>query len=125
MGLGQAPLAEAAGDRARGLRRWWLDRPLRAKGLIVVAGPLIALVGITSASLALQYNERQERSVARAGLNLSSTADQVLADAVDAETGVRGYAATGDPAFLAPYHLALTRIGADRALLPEGRHCRG
>ena len=31
---------------------------------------------------------------------LSTSAQQVLADAVNAETGVRGYAATGDPLFL-------------------------
>jgi hypothetical protein len=40
-------------DQQRGLQRWWLDRSLRAKGLIVVAVPLIALLGITSANLVL------------------------------------------------------------------------
>jgi signal transduction histidine kinase len=57
---------------------------VRAKGLIVVAVPLIALIGTTSASLALQYNERQERSAATAASGLSSAAD-----AVNAESGVR------------------------------------
>jgi CheY-like chemotaxis protein len=28
VGVGQAPLAAPAADRARGLRRWWLDRPV-------------------------------------------------------------------------------------------------
>ncbi len=32
-------------------RQWWLDRSVRAKGMIVIAVPLIAT---TSASLALQ-----------------------------------------------------------------------
>jgi hypothetical protein len=41
------------------LQRWWLDRSVRAKEMTVVAVPLIALTGITSASLAVQYNERQ------------------------------------------------------------------
>jgi hypothetical protein len=41
----------------------------------------------------------------------------VLADAVNAETGVRGYAATRDPLFLAPYNLTLTRIDAERRSL--------
>ena len=36
------------------LRRWWLDRSVRVKGMIVVAVPLIALVGVTSAILVLQ-----------------------------------------------------------------------
>ena len=34
---------------------------VRVKGMIVVAVPLIALIAVTSASLVLQYNERQER----------------------------------------------------------------
>jgi PAS domain S-box-containing protein len=85
--------------------------------MIVIAVPLIALLGTTSASLALQYEEHQERSVAVASSDVSNAADTVLADAVNAEAGVRGYAATGDPAFLAPYNLTLTRIGAERISL--------
>jgi signal transduction histidine kinase/ActR/RegA family two-component response regulator len=96
-----------------------------AKGRIVVAGPLIALVGITSASLVLEHNERQERSVSLTARDLSTAADQVLADAVNAETGVRGYAATGDPVFLDPYNLALTRIGADRKSFREAAIAEG
>src|ERR1700684_426238 len=72
-------------DRLRGLRRWWLDRSLRAKGLIVVAVPLIALLGITSANLWLQRDESSERSVSMNARNLDDAASQVLADAVNAE----------------------------------------
>jgi signal transduction histidine kinase/ActR/RegA family two-component response regulator len=90
---------------------------MRAKGTIVIAVPLIALIGVTSASLVLQSNERQERSVARTASALTNSAEQVMADLVNAETGLRGYAATSDPLFLQPYNLALTRIAADRAAL--------
>ena len=83
-----------AADQPRGLRQWWLDRSLRAKGLIVVTVPLIALMGITSANLLLQQNESSERTVSTNARNLASAASQVLADAVNAETGIRGYAAT-------------------------------
>jgi PAS domain S-box-containing protein len=106
-----------AAVRRRRLQRWWLDRSVRTKGLIVVAIPLIALTAVTSANLVLQHNERQERRIATAGSALTKTAGQVLADALDAEAGVRGYAATGYPSFLAPYNLALQRIGADRTAL--------
>jgi signal transduction histidine kinase/ActR/RegA family two-component response regulator len=95
------------------MRQWWLDRPVRVKGMIVIAVPLFTLIAITLASLVLQYNERQERQVGQAASTLSNSADQVLADAVNAETGLRGYAATADPSFLGPYYLTLTRIGAD------------
>ncbi|MGD0684463.1 MAG: histidine kinase dimerization/phospho-acceptor domain-containing protein, partial [Streptosporangiaceae bacterium] len=109
----------------RWLRRWWLDRPMRTKGLIVIAIPLIALANTASADLVLQANESQERHIAVTAGDLSAAADQVLADAVSAESGIRGYAATRDVHFLAPYNLTLTRIGAERrslrtAALAEG-----
>jgi signal transduction histidine kinase/ActR/RegA family two-component response regulator len=104
-------------DQSHRLRRWWLDRSLRSKGLIVVAVPLIALLGITSANLVLQQVESNERSVAVNAHDFDDAAAQVLADAVNGETGVRGYAATDDPTFLGPYTLMLTRMGAERTLL--------
>jgi signal transduction histidine kinase/ActR/RegA family two-component response regulator len=97
--------------------QWWLNRSVRVKGTIVVAIPLIALLAVTVASLVLQHNERQERSVALTAAALNTAAQQVLSDAVNAETGVRGYAATRDPLFLQPYKLTLTRIAGDLAAL--------
>jgi signal transduction histidine kinase/ActR/RegA family two-component response regulator len=85
--------------------------------MIVVAVPLIALIGVTSASLALQYKEQQERSVAITASTLNRAAQQVLSDAVNAETGVRGYAVTRDPLFLQPYDVILARVAGDRAAL--------
>jgi signal transduction histidine kinase/ActR/RegA family two-component response regulator len=104
-------------DRARGLRQWWLNRPLRAKGLVVVAVPLVALMGVTSTNLLLQHSQTHERNISLHARSLATAAGQVLADAVNAETGIRGYAATRDPLFLAPYNLTLTRIGAERRSL--------
>jgi len=98
---------------------------VRAKGLIVVSVPLITLIGIISANLGLQYNESQERSIAVAASALSGAAGTVLTDAVTAETGVRGYAATRNPLFLAPYHVALKRIGTDRRLLRDAAATEG
>ena len=103
--------------RAHGIRQWWLNQALRTKGLIVVAVPLIALLGLTSANLLLQQNENNERNISLTARNLDTAAYQVLADAVNGETGIRGYAATRDPLFLAPYTLMLTRIGAERRSL--------
>jgi len=100
--------------QAHGIRQWWLNRSVRTKGLIVVAVPLIALMALTSANLGLQRNESTERAVSLNARAEVAAASQVLADAVNGETGVRGYAATRDPLFLAPYNLALTRIAADR-----------
>src|ERR1700677_3470771 len=107
-------------DRSMRLQRWWLDQSVRAKGTIVVAVPLIALIAITSASLVLQHTEEQERQVA-----LTASALQVLADAVSAETGLWGYAATANPLFLQPYNLAVLRIGVDRAALRSAAVAEG
>ena len=90
---------------------------MRTKGMVVVAIPLTALIAVTSASLALQHNERQERGVSLTASTLTTTAQQVLADAVNAETGVRGYAATRDPLFLQPYSVSVTRFARDQAAL--------
>jgi signal transduction histidine kinase/ActR/RegA family two-component response regulator len=91
----------------------------------VVAVPLIALMGTNSANLLLQRNESNERSVSTDARDLVSAAKQVLADSVNAETGVRGYASTRDPLFLDPYNLTLTRIGADRRSLREAAVMEG
>ncbi len=98
---------------------------MRSKGLIVVAVPLIALVATTTASLVLQYNERTERSVDIHAFALMTSGHQILTDALNAETGVRGYAATRDPVFLSPYQLALARIGADEAALRRAAAVQG
>jgi signal transduction histidine kinase/ActR/RegA family two-component response regulator len=103
--------------QAHGIRKWWLDQSLRVKGLIVVAVPLIALMAVTSANLVLQHSESAERNVSLKARSLATAAGLVLADAVNGETGVRGYAATGDPLFLSPYHLMLTRIVTERRSL--------
>ena len=112
-------------DRAHGLRRWWLDRSLRSKGLIVIAIPLVALFATTSASLVLQHSESQDRTVGLNARNLTTAANLVLADMVNAETGIRGYAAVRDPLFLAPYNLTLTRINADRDSLRDAAAVEG
>jgi signal transduction histidine kinase/ActR/RegA family two-component response regulator len=120
-----ARLAPQLANRPRWLQQWWLDRSMRVKGLIVVAVPLVALFSTAPASLALSHQESQDRGVALAGHNLSTAAGLVLVDVVNAETGVRGYGMTGDPLFLAPDNLALTRIGAERKSLRDAAIAEG
>jgi signal transduction histidine kinase/ActR/RegA family two-component response regulator len=100
--------------RSGPVKRWWLDRSVRVKGMIVVAAPLIALIAVTSANLVLQSNERQERSAAMTANAVNTAAQQIMTDAMNAETGVRGYAVTGDPQFLQPYNMSLARLGRDQ-----------
>src|ERR1019366_686417 len=121
----EARSAPPGADQAHGLRQSWLNQSLRTKGMIVVAVPLIVLMGLTSANLLLQHNESHERDISTNARSLAAAASQVLADAADAETGIRGYAATRYPLFLAPYTLTLTRIGAERKALREAAVIEG
>jgi signal transduction histidine kinase/CheY-like chemotaxis protein len=93
--------------------------------MTVLAVPLIALVGTTSASLVLEHQERAGRADSLKSFNVITTSNQLLADAINAETGVRGYVATGDPTFLQPYTLSLSRIGADRRAFRAAAAARG
>ncbi len=125
--MGSRPGRPAPGgtDQPRGFRRWWLNRSLRSKGLMVITIPLVALFATTSASLVLQRGQSQDRAAGVNARNLTNAANLVLADMVNAETGVRGFAAVRDPLFLAPYDLALARIGADRNSLREAAAVEG
>jgi signal transduction histidine kinase/DNA-binding response OmpR family regulator len=95
------------------LHHWWLDRSVRIKGLYVVAVPLAALVATVSVSLAVGSAERHERVAERSALAVTAAAERVLTAALNAETGVRGYALTHDQEFLDPYRKARSQIGAD------------
>jgi signal transduction histidine kinase/ActR/RegA family two-component response regulator len=105
----------SAGVTTGWLQQHWLNLSVRAKGMIAVALPLLALFAIGTASLVLQYNERQQRQEGHAADVLNAAATQVLVDALNAETGVRGYVVTRDAAFLQPYYVVIGVIGKDLA----------
>jgi signal transduction histidine kinase/ActR/RegA family two-component response regulator len=107
------------GSQDRRPSRWWLDRSVRVKGMIVVAVPMFALVAMATASLVFQQQESAERQVAMRANGVVRATQAVLADALDAETNVRGYAASTDPAFLPRYFAAVTRLGTDVQLLSK------
>ncbi|MDR2988417.1 MAG: response regulator [Nocardiopsaceae bacterium] len=83
--------------------------------MISIAVPLLALLVTVAASLGLQLREQAARSTARASFNLIGAADRVLGSALDGETAVRGYAATGDPVFLQPYNEMRARMHGAQA----------
>jgi hypothetical protein len=115
--------APAGADQARGLRKWWLDKSLRKKSLIVVAVPLIALMGITSANLLLNRSEDHERGVSRDARALDSAASQVLADAVNAlrEAAVIEGDGRQQPAVDATTGKELSELAQLRSAISRGR----
>ena len=91
---------------ARRARPTWADLPLRAKGLVVVAIPLVALlVAALSSSLVRRQADDADAWVAHT-LEVRGELQRTTTLLVDAETGVRGYALTGREEFLAPYRQA-------------------
>lgn len=88
------------------LSRFWTDRPLAIKGLVVVALPLAILIGsLTSLYLASSAETRAEDDV-RQAFAIQRDAYQVHALLAEAAAGVRGYVLTSEKRFLASYYKA-------------------
>lgn len=90
----------------RQVSRWWLDRRLRTKTLVVVGLPVAALLVAASAFLLVQADEAQSADLVAHTQVVKTQIEHVLALLDDAETGVRGYLLTGDRTWLAPYTTA-------------------
>lgn len=89
-----------------GLGRFWADQRLAFKGLVVVALPLLALLGaLFSLYLASNAGTRAEADVRRA-FAIQRDTYQVHALLAEAAAGARGYALTGEGRFLEPYRTA-------------------
>jgi signal transduction histidine kinase len=86
-----------------------LDRPLWAKGLAVLAAPVLVLVITVSASFIAQRHQVALRQEALAVNNVATESEQVLTLLLDAETGVRGFALSRQTSFLAPYQQAVAQ----------------
>lgn len=90
----------------RHVARFWTDRPLAFKGLVVVALPLLALIGaLFTLYLASNAETRAEEDVRRA-FAIQRDTYQVHALLAEAAAGARGYALTGEARFLEPYRKA-------------------
>ncbi|MGA2970099.1 MAG: ATP-binding protein [Acidimicrobiales bacterium] len=90
---------------------------VRTKALMGVALPLLVLVLVVLSSLFLQSRERSQRSVDLATTQVNTASATVLLDALNAETGVRGFALTGDVTFLQPYYAVVNRRFKDEEAL--------
>lgn len=94
------------------LTRFWTDRPLAFKGLIVVALPLAILLGsLVSLYLASNAEARAEDDVRRA-FAIQRDIYQIHALLAEAAGGVRGYVLTREDRFLEQYRAAEESIPA-------------
>ena len=103
------------------MSRFWTDRPLALKGLVVVALPLAILLGaLVLLYIASNAEVRAEDDVRRA-VAIQRDTYQVHALLAEAAAGVRGYALTGQDRFLEPYRkaeadLPQTMVRLDQAI---------
>ena len=102
---------ERAGDGPGGqVARWWSDRSLRSKGILVLSLPLVTL--LVSVLVFLFELWRTDRAIDR--ITLARAAHDRLAQVhlmvLDGETGIRGYVATGDRSYLEPTATAGERL---------------
>jgi signal transduction histidine kinase len=96
------------------------DLPLRAAALAILTGPLLLLVVAAAASVDVADQQSTYTASSRAAVQTSDNASQVLVSLLNAETGVRGYVATGDAAFLAPWRMATSAVGGQLNTLARG-----
>lgn len=91
---------------ARSLTRYWSDRPLAFKGLVVVSLPLAILLGALVSLYVASNAEAQAEDDVRRAFAIQRDAYQVHALLAEAAAGVRGYVLTREGQFLDPYRKA-------------------
>jgi signal transduction histidine kinase/CHASE3 domain sensor protein len=104
----------AAGPHQRAL---WEHRSLRAKLLIIVAVPIIALLIAMAAIFTIRQLGARAANDAERAMQTQLALDQVLLLSVDAETATRGYLATGRSEFLERRDDVIGRLPAARSEL--------
>ena len=101
---------------------WWNNLSLRAKGLVVIAIPLTALlVENVLFSIQKRTDDAADIAITRT-LEVKEQARTLLTLLVDSETGMRGFLLTADKAFLEPRTRAVQELPANpRTLAGIGR----
>lgn len=92
---------------------------LRAKILAIMALPIVVLVAATLALMVSRERTNESLAQERYTDALGDGYERVLADLVDAETGMRGYLLTGQRRFLQPYIGATERLPDDLKTLTD------
>ncbi len=92
------------------IARWWANRRLATKGLVVVAVPLLIFLGSVAALYAISRMEARAEQDVRLTIAIQNDVNEVHALLAEASSGVRGYLLTGEPRFLEPHERAETLV---------------
>ncbi|HEU4425336.1 MAG TPA: ATP-binding protein [Pilimelia sp.] len=88
--------------------RWEWTLRQRVTALCVVVGILLTMLAASAAGLAAANRGHIDTLTKNVG-PLRTSSERLMAALVDQETGIRGYALTGEPADLEPYRTGITR----------------
>lgn len=88
----------------------WVDRPLRAKGILVMALPLLMLLVAAFTFFLTAGLETSAQALVTHTRVVEGQIEQIQVLVLDGETGIRGYLLTGDSSFLQPTTLARQQI---------------
>ncbi|HXG90688.1 MAG TPA: ATP-binding protein [Vicinamibacterales bacterium] len=92
------------------VERWWLNLPIRYKGLLVVTLPLIA-VGVTLLMrIPFARQEQRTANVLRHAADTRDVTQKLLLSLLEIESGIGGYSLTGDRSFLRRFEQARDSI---------------
>jgi CHASE3 domain sensor protein len=86
---------------------------LGRKGWLVVGVPVVFQILLLILLFFMQRAHDREAAETRRNKEVISSSYRVLGLLTDAETGVRGYALTGDRRFAEPYNRALLQLPAE------------
>ena len=106
MGVSARKFARVSGGRHLVRHRW----PLPAKSAYLAAVPAVTiLLALASLLIVGRSQNAADQAVVHAN-EVQASSEGALTLLIDAETGVRGYQATGEVSFLEPYDLALEEL---------------
>ncbi len=92
------------------LRLLWSDLPVRRRGALIIAIPILCLLTSVVAFAALQRSNAVAQQYVDHTQKVLLYANRLLTALVNAETGVRGYALTNRPEYLQPYDSGMASI---------------
>lgn len=92
------------------MSQWWSNQPLRLKGLVVIAVPVLVLLAALVSGYVMSLESRQAQQGIQRTLQIQHDIQEVHTLLAEAATGVRGYLLTGQSNFLEPYRIAETDL---------------
>ncbi|MFB9241080.1 CHASE3 domain-containing protein [Massilia antarctica] len=93
-----------------GWSQWWSNRSLRIKGLVLIAVPLVILLGALASGYLMGAESRRAQQGVQRTLQIQHDIQEVHTLLAEAATGVRGYLLTGRSNFLERYRIAETEL---------------